>query len=131
PEVTILATTPNAAEPATNGVFTVYRTGDTGTPLTVNYTVGGTATPGADYALLSGSVTIAADQVSATITVAVIDDLLAEGDETVILTLTPSVNYTVMSPSTATVTITDNDVPGVSISAISGPPHESASPATL
>src|SRR5204863_14943 len=80
-------TTPNASEPSTNGVFTVTRTGNTVAPLTVNYTVTGTATAGSDYTALSGSVTIPGGQASATITVAVLDDFVAEGPETVIVTL--------------------------------------------
>jgi hypothetical protein len=59
PEVTIAATA-GASEPNVDGVFTVTRTGDTTADLTVNYTVGGTATADADYAALSGSVTIPA-----------------------------------------------------------------------
>src|SRR6185295_7746495 len=111
PEVRITATTPNAAEPNVNGVFTVTRTGNTNVALTVNYTVGGTATPGSDYTALSGSVTIPNNQSSATITVPVLDDALIESPETVIVTLTPGApTYTVMSPSAATVTIADDDI---------------------
>ena len=66
PEVTIVATTPGASEGGTNGVFTVSRTGNTGSTLTVNYSISGTATNGADYTSLSGSVTIAAGSATAT-----------------------------------------------------------------
>src|SRR5213078_3070687 len=82
--------------------------------------VSGTATAGADYASLPGSVTIPAGASSATITVAVIDDFLVEPPETVIVTLTASVNYTVTSPSAATVTIADNDVAGITVRPTSG-----------
>ena len=100
PEVTITATTPAASEPSTNGVFTVTRTGSTAGSLVVNYTVGGTANAGADYTALSGSVTIPNGASSAIITVAVIDYALAEGPETVIVTLTPNAPvYTVKSPT--------------------------------
>src|SRR5262249_48615851 len=68
---------------------------------------------------------------STTITVAVINDPIPEPAETVILTLTPSVSYTVRTPSTATVTIADDDQPGVTVSAISGHTTESGGTATF
>src|SRR5262249_47256876 len=77
PVVTIAATDSTATEatPVTDtGTFTVTRDVVTASALTVNYTIGGTATNGADYLTLSGSVTISANQPSATITVTPIDD---------------------------------------------------------
>lgn len=41
--------------------------------------------------------------------IAPVDDLLAEGEETVILTINPAANYVVGVPASATVTIADND----------------------
>lgn len=109
--VTIRATDPTAAEAGPDtGAFTVRRSGDFTSSLTVNYTVGGTATNGVDYAPLSGSVTFAPGSPVATIIVLPIDDALPEGDETVIVTLVGGPGYTVGSPHTATVTITDNDL---------------------
>ena len=58
----------------------------------MNYTVSGSATADADYTALPGSVTIPANTFSATIDVAVLDDILVEGDETVTLTLTGTDN---------------------------------------
>jgi hypothetical protein len=109
PTVTIEATDSQAAEPNDPGAFTVTRTGSTTADLIVFYTPSGSATNGTDYAALSGSLTIPAGQASATITVAPIDDNVAEGPETVVLTLSTNAFYTVGSPSTATVTIADND----------------------
>ncbi len=65
--------------------------------LTINYTVGGTAT-GADYAALSGSVTVAANATSATIPIAITDDSTAEPEETIVLTLSSSANYLIPQP---------------------------------
>ncbi len=65
--------------------------------LTINYTVGGTAT-GADYAALSGAVTVAANATSATIPIAITDDSTAEPDETIVLTLSSSANYLIPQP---------------------------------
>jgi hypothetical protein len=129
--VTIAATTP-ASEPNVNGVFTVTRTGDIGAALTVNYTVGGTAAAGSDYVALSGSVTIPAGSATGTITVPVLDDDLAEGPETVIVTLTPNVPvYTVKNPSQATLTIADDDNAGFIVSPISNNTSENGATATF
>ncbi|MBK8742724.1 MAG: IPTL-CTERM sorting domain-containing protein [Betaproteobacteria bacterium] len=120
--VTIAATNAAAAEPSTNGLFTVTRNGG-GTlqlqqPLVVNLTIGGSATNGTDYALIATTVTILANQTTATIPVTVTDDPLVEGTETVILTVGTSVNYTVGAPSQATVNIADDEsVINVSITA--------------
>ena len=70
PVVSLVASDATATEAGpTGGAFTVSRSGETSAALTVTYTVGGTATSVSDYAALNGSVTIAAGQTSATITV--------------------------------------------------------------
>jgi len=112
PTVTIAAPDAAASEPGSNTASLVLtRSGDTTAALQVTYTVGGTATPGSDYAALPGSVTIAAGQASATITLSPLDDALAEASETVIVTLSPSSTYGVGSPASATVTIADDEAP--------------------
>jgi len=55
-------------------------------------------------------VTIPDGSSSATITIVPIDDVLAEGTETVDLTLAPDVAYTIGSPAADTVTIFDDDL---------------------
>ena len=84
------------------------------TDITFTYTVAGTATAGSDYGALSGTVTVPADTTTATIPVTVIDDSLGEGSETVVLKLSGSAGYSVTSPGTHTLTITDNDQAPVS-----------------
>ena len=93
-----------------SGLFTVTRSGDTALPVTLQYTVGGTAVPGADYVALSGSVTIAAGDASATIVVTPIDDVIAEPNETVVVAITPDPSY-ILGSGGATVTIVSDDVP--------------------
>ena len=118
PTVTIAATTPTASEAGpTSGAFTVTRNGCLVAPLTVNYSIGGTAGNGVDYGTLTGSVTIPANATTAPITITPVDDAVPECSETVILTLSANAAYTVGSPSSATVTILDNDLPPVSIAA--------------
>ncbi|MCK7554698.1 Ig-like domain-containing protein [Chitinophaga sedimenti] len=106
----------NAAEPATNGEFTIsLPTGVTAAiDITVNYTVSGTATPGSDYVALPATLTIPAGQNSITVPVTVSDDQLIENTETVILAITGgtagSLNLTPASgSSSAIVNITDDE----------------------
>jgi hypothetical protein len=114
PVVTVAATEPAATEAGqTSGVLTFSRTGDPAAALTVFFTVAGTATPGADHAALPASVQIPAGQASATVLVTAVDDALAEGNETVTATVSANPAYVVGTPSGATVTIVDDEVPPV------------------
>src|SRR5262249_33461567 len=68
--------------------LTVTRTGGTSGTVSVQYaTSNGTATAGSDYTAASGTLTFAAGESSKSFTVAVLDDTLVEGNETVNLTL--------------------------------------------
>ena len=78
-----------------DAVFTVHRLGETNADLAVAYAIGGTASNGIDYATLPGTVTIAAGQRAAMITVLPIDDGQPDITSTVILRLTPSADYLV------------------------------------
>ena len=97
PIVTIVATDPLATEQSPlvgaapdTATFVVRRSeADFDNPLTVSYRIGGTASNGVDYEKLSGQVTIAAHAETAEIVVNPIDDNIAEGTETVLLTLLP------------------------------------------
>jgi len=110
PTVTVAATDANASEAGLDpGVFTITRAGDLTSALSVNYTLGGTATAGSDFNTLSASVTLPAAAASTTVIVTPIDDASVEGSETVTLTLAANVAYTLGSPSSATITIADND----------------------
>ncbi len=119
PVVTITVSDGTATEgnSSDTAMFTVSRTGGTSAPLAVNYTISGTATNGVDYQSLNvnnssnGSVTIPAGASSAAITIIPLNDNVAEGNETVVLTLSPNAAYTVGAPASGTVTIVDDDVP--------------------
>ena len=117
--VSIAATDNKATEGGTdNATFTVTRNNISGTPLTVQVQVtGGTATSGSDYPTIAATVTIPADVASATFTLIPTDDATAELAETVIVNVTANAAYVVGSPSSATVTIYDNETPVVSIGA--------------
>jgi uncharacterized protein (TIGR03437 family) len=119
PTVSMTATDATASEPGTDtGTITVTRSGNTSAALTVNYSIGGTAVNGTDYETIPVSVTIPANAASTTIIIKPKDDTQIEGNETVVLTLANNSNYTIGSPNTATITISDNDtLPTVSITA--------------
>jgi len=106
--VTLAANDPTATEQGlTTGQFTVARSGSTASPLTVLFNRSGTATNGTDYAGIGTQVTIPSASSSTTVTITPLTDTLAEGDETVTLTLTADAAYTVGTPSSGTVTIKD------------------------
>ena len=87
--------------------------------LTLRYSLSGTATAGGgnDFTIQnSGTVSIAAGGVSATIPVAINDDGSKENAETVVLTLIGGTGYTVGGPSAHTLTIEDNDSTSASFS---------------
>lgn len=112
PTVSISATDPSAAEAGSDtGTFTITRTGGTSTSLAVNFSVTGNATSGNDYSAVGTSTTIPVGAASHTITITPVDDSAVESPENVIVTLATNSAYTVGSPSSATVNITDNDFP--------------------
>jgi glucose/arabinose dehydrogenase len=74
-------------------------------------TIDGTAKAGSDYTSQSGTVNFAAGQEKKTITLALIDDGVAENDETFSLNFTNPVGLSLLSPS-LTLKITDDDTAG-------------------
>lgn len=74
----------------------------------VNYSLSGTATFGADYLALSNGTPIT-NGTSVDVTITPTEDTLVEGTETVQITLLPGAGYTLGVPSTAIMTLTDND----------------------
>ncbi|MGM9477963.1 Calx-beta domain-containing protein, partial [Pedobacter sp. GSP4] len=116
--VTVAATT-NGTEPATPGLFTFTLSSPATTATQITYTVSGTATSGSDYTSIGTTVTIPAGQTTATVSVPVIDDNIAEGTETVILTMTAATSNPSITANTtpATVNITDNDTSVATITA--------------
>jgi subtilisin-like proprotein convertase family protein len=108
--ISIAKTTDGNEAGSVSSVFTLTRTGDLSSALTVNYTLAGTATPGVDYTgTTPNTVTFAALSPTATITLPTKDDLLSDPSETIITTITAPAGYTISGPDTATATILDND----------------------
>jgi len=132
PTVTVVATDASAAEAGLDtGTYTFTRTGGSlNVALVVNYTHSGTATFNTDYTGLSTSVTIPAGSTTATVTLTPVDDLIVEGNETAIVTLSANSIYTIGSPSTATVTIADNDTASTSTVTIVATDPNASEPGT-
>ncbi|MGN7838490.1 putative Ig domain-containing protein [Stenotrophomonas sp. 22385] len=101
---------------ATNLVYTVTRSLNLSSATVVNLTTGGTATPGTDYTGATTTLTIPAGATTATLTIDPVADGVVEANETVILTVGTGSGYTVGTPSSATGTILNDDVPVASIS---------------
>jgi hypothetical protein len=107
--VTVIASNPNAREPKKSGEFQINRCESTSASLTVSFSLAGSASNGTDYNAIASSISLPAGAASTRITVTPKDDKIREGDETVVLTLTPNTAYGIGSPNSATVTIADND----------------------
>lgn len=109
-----VAATANAAEPSTDGAFTVTLSSTSASDVVITYNIGGTATAGSDYTALTGTVTVLAGQLTAQIPVQVLDDALAESVETVTVSLqTATAPYTITTAD-ATVNITSDDAGAIS-----------------
>ncbi|KAA8917981.1 autotransporter outer membrane beta-barrel domain-containing protein [Xanthomonas sontii] len=102
-----------------NLVYTVSLSQPSPSALSIGFSVGGTATSGTDYAAVNSPLVIAAGQTSGTITVSPTPDTTVEPDETVVISLNAGSGYTVGSPSSATGTILNDDLPTLSINNVS------------
>jgi hypothetical protein len=106
------AATYSVNENGGSATITVTRTGGSNGAVGVSYaTSNGTATAGSDYTATSGTLSWAnGDTASKTFSIPILDDSVYEGNETVNLTLTNATGgATLGSPSTAVLTIVEND----------------------
>ncbi|MEA5578075.1 Calx-beta domain-containing protein [Anabaena sp. UHCC 0451] len=125
PNITLTVNPTTVIEDGTpNLVYTFTRTGATTNALTVNYNVGGTATFNTDYTPIgsssftasTGSVTFAPGSAIATVEIDPTEDTTVEADETVALTLATGTGYAIGTTTAVTGTITNDDIPTVSVS---------------
>ncbi|MDA1016047.1 MAG: GEVED domain-containing protein [Planctomycetota bacterium] len=86
--------------------------------VSVPFTLSGTATAGAseDFTITASALTINSGQSSGDITVTINDDQLVEGDETVVLTMGVPTGAVAGSLGVHTLTITDDEVAGFTVS---------------
>jgi Calx-beta domain len=110
--IALAANDANASEPGRSdgpGQWTVTRTGNLASTITIPLTWSGDASYGVDYAGLPSSLTIPANTASATINLTVTDDTVAENNETAILTIGTGNNYSVLGSPSATINIFDDE----------------------
>jgi hypothetical protein len=112
PSVGFSSSSYNAAENVISRTIQVELSTQSSFPVTVDYaTSDGSATAGSDYAAVTGTLTFDPGQTIKSFSVSILDDVADESDETVNLTLSDPENATLGSPSTATLSITDDDGP--------------------
>jgi hypothetical protein len=100
-------------------VFTLNRTGNTAVPLTANLLVSGTASNGVDYLpAIPSSITFAGGATSTNITVTPANNTKAEFTKTLNILLGGSTDYSAGTPSSANVTILDDESPEISVALV-------------
>jgi hypothetical protein len=101
----------NVAEDGGSLAVTVNRVGGSAGAVSVNYgTANGTATAGSDYTAASGTVSFGdGDTTPKFFTIDITNDSTYEGNETFTAALSGATGATLGTPSSATVTITEND----------------------
>jgi hypothetical protein len=100
----------SVTENAGPAIITVNLSGASAQTITVNYaTSNGSATAGSDYTAASGTLTFNPGDLTQTFNVAITDDSVYEGPETVNLALSIPGNATLGSQNIAVLTINDNE----------------------
>jgi uncharacterized delta-60 repeat protein len=129
PTVSVTAVHPTTSENSQDAaVLMLSRFGRLENDLLVNLTVSGTATADHDFEALPTAVSIPAGRSLRVLSVAAKADGYLEGNESVVVTISPSTAYKV-GTAAATVTIVDNDLPTVTLAAPRNRPRESGVPA--
>jgi autotransporter-associated beta strand protein len=106
---TVTSLTTAGSETTASLRFIISRDVATASDLIVNYTISGTATEGVDYTGTTGSVTILASATSAYVTIVPVNDTIAEGLETIVMSLTPATGTYGLRTPVATMLLGDND----------------------
>ncbi|MBC7947826.1 MAG: HYR domain-containing protein [Chitinophagaceae bacterium] len=112
----------NAAEPATNGTFTISFSTPTNSSTDINYNFTGTAGFGTDYTVsystgtaststASGTLTVPTGTTSVTVTATPVNDIDVEASETITLTLSAPTNGYVLGTASGSINITSEDIP--------------------
>jgi hypothetical protein len=138
--VSVAATGSPSETGPTAGTYTFTASQNVPSDTTINFTMSGTAATTGDYGLTSGgtlnytaptgTIVIANGTNSITVTLTPVDDPTIEGTETAILTINTGTGYTVGAPSSATQNIADNDAApaAVTLSASGNPGSQNANP---
>ncbi|MFL5804112.1 MAG: Calx-beta domain-containing protein, partial [Roseiflexaceae bacterium] len=112
PKVQLSAATASASENAGTLNVTVNLSAASAYTVTVGYaTSNGTATAGSDYAASAGTLVFAPNQTSQTISIPIVNDASDEPNETFTIALNNPSNAGLGTPTSATLTIIDDDAP--------------------
>jgi hypothetical protein len=95
--------------------YTVTLSQTSSSATTVNLSRSGTATSGTDYSGAVSSVVVPANANTASFLITPVADSTVEADETVLFSVASGTGYVIGSPSSATATILNDDVPTASI----------------
>ena len=118
-----LSVSTNAATEAAATAVTVTATASSAVSgdQTVTVGVSGTGITAGDYNLSSTTITIPSGQTTGTATFTVVNDNFAEGNETAAITISsPSAGITLGTTTTQNISITDDDIAGISVNPTSG-----------
>lgn len=137
PEAAFAAASGGAGETGADGVIHEVEIAVDPAPAAstaLNYVLSGSARLGEDYRIDgvvpgtgAGAVAVPAGAASAVIVVEIIDDRVAEEEESAVFTLTGGADYTVGAVSEYTLTLTDDDTPGVTVTPAEATVDEGAS----
>jgi hypothetical protein len=135
PTVSWTAAGQSNLESVTTLTVTAQLSTESGRNVTVPFSVAGASTAAltSDYTISAGPLTIPAGQTTASLTITVVDDAIAEVpiSETVIVEMGTPTNATATAPTTHAATILDDDEPGDQIFGASGPTTEDGGSATF
>jgi uncharacterized repeat protein (TIGR01451 family) len=122
----------NTVKSATSVLITVLRTNETPDTVSVNYqTLNGTAAAGVDYSPVSGALVFSNGAQTASFSVPIINNRVADADKTFEVVLSnPTTGLQVMPPGRAIVSIT-NDLAGIGFSSPAYSVRENAVNATI
>jgi hypothetical protein len=112
PTVSLSINPTTTSEATPNNTVTITATASSAVTgaQTVGVTVGGAGITATDYSLSSPTITIPSGSTTGSVTLTVLDDTAVEGTETATITLSsPSGGITLVAPTTANLTINDND----------------------
>ncbi|MEK6568666.1 MAG: Calx-beta domain-containing protein, partial [Candidatus Omnitrophota bacterium] len=132
--ITLSGATYSVVENTPTVTINVTRTGGSSGAASVQYsTSDGTAASGSDYTSASGTLNwIDADSANKTFTITITNDTTDEADETVNITLSNATGASLGTPSSAVLTITDDDpAPTVAFTSATQSKAENAGSATI
>jgi len=131
PTVTLSASSSTIVENGGTSTLTATLSGVSGEDVTVNLSKSGTATDNTDYTLSSTSIVINAGSTTGTATLTGVDDLVTDAAETIIIDIDSVTGGSESGSQQETITITDDDSPGINLSKTTASVSESGSTDTF